>query len=633
MATLSVARTVTRCFFFALSAWTFSTPCMMPQMPGGQMPGGQPMNAKDDPFSPENIAQVAEEISKLTPEQQDQLYKESLDFLSKELNLSPEEVEKMITEEFTQGAAPAPDMPQPKGPSAEILKSETESIPKVEEKIVPVKDLNDIAALLKNISDITDTIMRKASGLPDLPSRVDRWVEQKKLTSWQSNLTWASFKKQLELLVQKLGKLQSKDPRTNTYLYLPELLNNVSLKNNLERIYRSLKTFNTKFTTSTFDIDLAFDDPLSGAGSLSAEAKDALLGILNTYGDAFYTQSLFKDLDALVQKFDPAAQKLRTSEEERTKKALEESKKPRTTTGIKIGGSKSDSSGGRDSYYSEPSADGGYYPGSSYNGYPSYPSYGNDSTQPSNSKADGSSSASGKGKNGGDKESATGEDKKTKEVKEDKYYEDKIKSARTTSTYIAKNILVLAGKIAEDLSTPDSAFQESKKAYKDLIAEIEYLSTSISNKNFSTKTKEYILEPIRDSYATHKEVLTTGAKKIEERAKEQQPNKELMKTAQKRIKHLKTLLTDLETLEENTKLNAEQITKITNVTKKPLESATKEEAQKLLQTASHEPAMALDKEESIFKRSTSLSELATNIASLEGLINTIAAPTDKKNAA
>jgi hypothetical protein len=606
---------------------------MMPQMPGGQMPGGQPMNAKDDPFSPENIAQVAEEISKLTPEQQDQLYKESLDFLSKELNLSPEEVEKMITEEFTQGAAPAPDMPQPKGPSAEILKSETVSIPKVEEKIVPIKDLNDIANLLKNLADVTDTIMRKASGLPDLPSRVDRWVEQKKLTSWQSNLTWASFKKQLELLVQKLGKLQSKDPRTNTYLYLPELLNNVSLKNNLERIYRSLKTFNTKFTTSTFDIDLAFDDPLSGAGSLSAEAKDALLGILNTYGDAFYTQNLFKDLDALVQKFDPAAQKLRTAEEASAKKALEASKQTRTTTGIKVGGSKSDSYGGRDSYYSEPSADNGYYPGSSYSpGYAGgYPSYGNGSTQPSDSKADGTSSTSGKGKSSGDKESATGEDKKTKEVKEDKLYEDKIKSARILSTDIAKNILVLAGEIDKDLSTPDSTFQESKKTYKDLKSEIQYLSTSISNKNFSTKTKEYILEPIRDSYATHKEVLTAGVKKIEERAKEQQPNKELMKTAQKRIKHLKTLLTELETLEANAQLNAEHITKITDVTKKPLESATKEDAQKLLATAYKEPAMDLDKEELIIKRSTSLNELATNIANLESLINTIAAPTDKNS--
>jgi len=632
MATFSIARTSTRYFLLALCAWTFSTPCMMPQLPGGQAP----MNAKDDPFSPENIAQVAEEISKLTPEQQDQLYKESLDFLSKELNLSPEEVEKMITEEFTQGAAPTPEVAQPTGPAAEVLKSEPVNVPKVEEKIVPVKDLTEMATLLKNLVDLTDTLMRKASGLPDLPSRVDRWVEQKKLTSWQAHLTWASFKKQLELLVQKLGKLQNKDPKTNTYLYLPELLNNASLKNNLERMYRSLKTLNTKFTTSTFDIDMAFDDPLSGAGSLSTEAKDALLGILNTYGDAFYTHNLLKDCDALIQKFDPTAQKLRTSEEELTKKALEASKKPRATAGIKVAGSKSDGYSGRDSYYSEPSSDGGYYPGSSYSpsyagGYPSYPSYGYDSNQPSETKENGSSSVGGKGSAGRDKESATGEDKKIKEAKEDKYHEEKIKSARTLSTGIAKSILVLAGKIAEDLSTPGSTFQESMKAYKGLIAEIEFLSSSISNKYFSAKTKEYIFEPIKDSYATHKEVLNASAKKIEERAKEQQPNKELMQTAQKQMKKLGTLITELEMLEATTQLNAEQSTKITGATQKRLETATKEEAQNILKTAYQESAMAFDKEDSIIKKAATLSELAKNITNLENLINTLATTPEKNN--
>jgi hypothetical protein len=381
------------------------------------MPGGQaPMNAKDDPFSPENIAQVAEEISKLTPEQQEQLYKESLDFLSKELNLSPEEVEKMITDEFTQGGAPTPEVPQPKGPSAETLKAEIAPSKKaVEEKIVPIKDLNDIAALLKNIADITDTILRKTSGLPDLPSRIDRWVEQKKLSAWPSGLTWASFKKQLELFVQKLGKLQNKDLKTNTYLYLPELLNNVSLKNNLDRIYRSLKRYNELFKTSTIDIDTAFDDPLAGAGSLTTEAKDALLGILNTYSDTFYTQNILKDFDALIQKFDPTAQKLRTAEEEHAKKALEESKKPRTTGSIKQAGSKGNSSGGG-SYYGEPSYDGGYYPGSSYSpgysgGYPSYPSsYGDEKKDASGANGSGPS-GSGTGGSGakgttGDKEAA-----------------------------------------------------------------------------------------------------------------------------------------------------------------------------------------------------------------------------------
>jgi hypothetical protein len=468
------------------------------------MPGGQPMNAKDDPFSPENIAQVAEEISKLTPEQQDQLYKESLDFLSKELNLSPEEVEKMITEEFTQGAAPMPEMPQPTGPSAEALKNEPVSTPKVEEKIVPIKDLNDVANLLKNLADVTDTIMRKASGLPDLPSRVDRWVEQKKLTSWQSHLTWASFKKQLELLVQKLGKLQNKDPRTTTYLYLPELLSNVSLKNNLERIYRTLKRLNTEFATSTFDIDMALDDPLSGAGSLSTEAKDALLGILNTYGDAFYAQNLFKDLDALVQKFDPAAQKLRTAEEASAKKALEASKQTRSTTGIKVGGSKGDGFGGRDGYYGEPS-DGGYYPGSyspgsSYGGYPS--SYGTDSAAASDKKDTNANES---------KKAVPGE-------KADKESSEKIKWMRETSRDVANTIRSLANEIINNFSSDpiDASVAPKIKDYLSTYKRIESdIKTLVSSsKDLGQTTKNELFVPIQESYTINRQELFNIAKRL-----------------------------------------------------------------------------------------------------------------------
>ena len=506
MATLSVARTVTRYFFFALCAWTFSSLCMMQQMPGGQMPGRQaPMNAKDDPFSPENIAQVAEEISKLTPEQQDQLYKESLDFLSKELNLSPEEVEKMITEEFTQSTASVPEMPQPKGPSAEALKNEPVSTPKVEEKIVPIKDLNDVANLLKNLADVTDTIMRKASGLPDLPSRVDRWVEQKKLTSWQSNLTWASFKKQLELFVQKLGKLQNKDPRTNTYLYLPELLNNVSLKNNLERIYRTLKRFNTEFTTSTFDIDIALDDPLSGAGSLSAEAKDALLGILNTYGDAFYAQNLFKDLDALVQKFDPAAQKLRAAEEASAKKALEASKQTRSTTGIKVGGSKDTYSGGRDSYYGEPSNN-GYYPGS-YNSGSSYGGYPSDSAKSSDKKdADANES----------KKAVPGEAKDKKDTEQLKQKLDWGKDIALLINNLGMSISNDTSFSAENLEhlKKDAEFAQKMQTFVSQFQKIEgeINILSASSTNFTEKEKGEIFAPIRIAYANYPKLHEIASK-------------------------------------------------------------------------------------------------------------------------
>jgi len=491
MATCSLATTFSRYFCLTLCAWTFSTHSMGPtpmQIPNGQAP----MNAKDDPFSPENIAEVAEEISKLTPEQQEQLYKESLDFLSKELNMAPEEVEKMITDEFAQSGAPTTEAPQPTGPAAETLKSEPAPTKKtVEEKVVPIKDLNDVATLLKDLVEITDTIMRKTSGLPDLPSRVDRWVEQKKLSSWQTGLTWARFKKQLELFIQKLGKLQHKDPKTNTYLYLPELLNNVSLKNNLERIYRNLKRYNATFTTGSLDIDTAFDDPLAiGAGALTPEAKDALLGILNTYGEAFYTQNLLSSFDALIQKFDPTAQKLRAEEEASAKKALEASKQPRIPGRIKEAGSRATDGYGKSAYYDQPSTDGGYYPGSSYSpsgyyggGYPS--SYDTESTKPSDTK-EGSTGAS-----GGDREKkgATGEDKETKKEKEDKSSEEKRKTARMLSQSIVALIRSLAQKSAEDFSKNPASLVELKTAYTSLESEIKELVRYNSSKNFTPAFK------------------------------------------------------------------------------------------------------------------------------------------------
>lgn len=590
-----ITRTLFRYLLLGLFAVSLVTVGMnIPNMPAA---GGQaPMNAKDDPFSPENIAQVAEEISKLTPEQQDQLYKESLEFLSKELNLSPEEVEKMITEEFTQGAgAPAAGTPpaQPTGPAAETLKAEITPTKKpAEEKIVPIKDLNDIAALLKNLADITDTIMRKTSVLPDLPSRVDRWVEQKKLTAWSSGLTWASFKKQLELFVQKLGKLQAREAKTNTYLYLPELLNNVSLKNNLDRIYRTLKRYNETFTTGTLDIDIAFDDPLAGAGSLTAEAKDALLGILNTYGDAFYTHNILKDFDALIQKFEPSAQKLRAAEEERTKKALEESKKTRTAGYIKQAGSKADSFGGG-SYYGEPSYDGGgYYPGSSYSpsgyaggSYPSY-GYGTESTKPSDTKEKDSEASRGEGKkNAGEK--AAAEDKEVKKEKDDKSSEKKIAIANNISERIAELIRDFGGEI-ESLT---SSLQKDKIITNDSVKKLQDLSKKIerelatltkTTKDLTPKARGEFFISIQEEYAAHKQKIQEFNQMLAGITPKtvQQPDSAVELEAQKNLKSIESLY---DSLNRGLPLDETSLNTLAAITKTPLSDiVTNEEALSLV---------------------------------------------------
>lgn len=617
MATCSLATTLSRYLCLAFCAWTFSAHSMGLQMPGGQAP----MNAKDDPFSPENIAEVAEEISKLTPEQQEQLYKESLDFLSKELNMAPEEVEKMITDEFTQTAV----APQPTGPAAETLKSEPVPTKKpVEEKVVPVKDLNDVATLLKNLVEITDTIMRKTSGLPDLPSRVDRWVEQKKLSSWQTGLTWARFKKQLELFIQKLGKLQHKDPKTNTYLYLPELLNNVSLKNNLERIYRNLKRYNATFTTGALDIDTAFDDPLAlGAGALSAEAKDALLGILNTYGEAFYTQNLLASFDALIQKFDPTAQKLRAEEEASAKKALEASKQPRPTGRIKEAGSRATDGYGKSAYYDQPSTDGGYYPGSSYSpsgyyggGYPS--SYDTENTKPSDSKEGGTGTSS-----SDSKKAKTPEDKETRKEKEDKSSVERLKWMRDLSKEIAADIRSLVVKMARDLSFETT--KEIMTSYQKIEGDLKTLT--LASKNFSAATKKDLITPIQETFEAQKEALIAGAQKLEKLATQPQET-EGLKAAQEKMQDIKSLKTGIAALGDYVPVAPSELKQLRSLTQQPIAVAPyKEEAEQLIAGPFKEQQLVLKKEqEKALAEVASLADLAKKIRTLDSLIATIATP-------
>ena len=264
-----------------------------------------------------------------------------------------QEIEKAINE-ATAVQPPQAELPQPSKPVQEEEKkpAPTPSIPTSKQQAA--------LQLIDNTIVTIGNFLRKAQMMVELPSKIPSWSKQGKLKGWPTNLTWNSFKNQIEELEARLHKLRDRDIRTNTFKYLDDFIKDESLYNNISKVKDTLTKNEPKIELSPFGID-----------KMTSAAREATRTVLLSLHEAITNLAIPAALDKIFEKYEPTAKKIKESEEAAQRRAFEESKKPRvpgapTTAGIGRGAREGF---GRER---EHGFERGYRPGYEPLGYPGY---------------------------------------------------------------------------------------------------------------------------------------------------------------------------------------------------------------------------------------------------------------------
>lgn len=248
------------------------------------------------------------------------------------------EMEKALAEVEKAGTPEA----RPEYPPTDIYQGE-ESKPVTPAPVIkPAVPSNKQQAAIQMIDSLLASItnfLSKAQVMVELPGKIVTWSKDGKLRNWPANLTWNSFRSQIEELQAKLNKIKDKDAKTGTYKYLDELIKEEGTYNNLVKIKESLARSVPKITPGSFGID-----------KMNSSVRQAIRDTLSSLHEAVATLALPANLDKIIEKYDPTAKKIKESEESAAKRALEESRRGRTPGYATVGGYPKSDSDYRGSY-------------------------------------------------------------------------------------------------------------------------------------------------------------------------------------------------------------------------------------------------------------------------------------------
>lgn len=350
-------------------------------------------------------------IEAMSPEEKEQLFAE----VEKLQNMSEDELNAYVNEMFAEeikAIEAKESKPQEQAPEASSSVSESS---KVESKKAISSEEEQAITLIKALIKNINLLLQKAGQTSELGAKISRWKKAGKV-SWDKDAEWSTMKPTIEKLMQRLHTLLEINPRTNDYKYLKELIAN-------KELVAELKQLDAVLQKEIKDINL----PEFELVTMSKKSNLAWRKALDAIHKAFYKSGILKSIDAVIEKFNPEAKKIREEEEKAKQKAIEASKATRTPASARVAG-KADSQ-----FAPYTATDSGFsFDMPSYGGYssPSYGSYGDysfsspkESTPAAGTKSGfGAGSAAGgagdKGKSGsaeagkeGDKGKANGGDK------------------------------------------------------------------------------------------------------------------------------------------------------------------------------------------------------------------------------
>lgn len=473
---------------------------------GTQAPAPAP--AMQD-LSPQQMAELEQELQKineemqafvktLPPEKQEEIaqLEEAIN------NMSDDELEQLFEQLFNDPAF-LQELGQmyPEQPAQEPVAAEPEPEKPVEKPIekpkVEKNKLAQAAEMIKSLNELTESFLSKLDNVHEIDDLVRNWMKKNQLRGWRKNVAWHDVKAQIELFNQKLRKLLYQEPGTKEYRFLPDLIKEESLYNNLAHMESVLKLIIPKIEVSVFGF----------AKQHAQESKDKVLDALNKYAEGMSNLQLIPAINVVIEKHEPIAKQMREKEENLAKKALEESKKPRQEKPmVYTSRGNSHGYGNKDRGYEDVS----YYP--SYDGYqPNYvPSYGAQPEQAGQKPAGEAGAGAGKGgaKAPGKGDKGGKEDKKEKAGKEDKDQggkkggKEKKDEKKGKENNLAQNLADVEDALKEANENSSNPYLIHMRKYLMTPGQLEglgeYVQASVNKINAATKSINKLGESLQD---------------------------------------------------------------------------------------------------------------------------------------
>lgn len=396
-----------------------------PAMPRGNAPMMPDLTPEQMEELQQELARVNEEmqafVKTLPPEKQQEIAE-----LEQAINqMSDEELEQLFEQLFTDEnflqelENMYPEEPMEQEPEAQPAYEPTPVVEKPIEKPKVEKNKIAVAAeMIQSLSAITDSLLSKLDDIPEIDDLVQNWIKKHQLRGWKKTVAWQDIKAQIDLFNQKLKKMLFKEPGSNEYRFLPDLVEDEALYNNLAHMENILKAKVSRIEVSPFGLE-----------KLSKDAKAVMRMVLNKYAEGMIDLELIPGMNAIVEKHEPIAKQIREKEEALTKNAFEQSKVARTEKPVVIAGRPETKPGGyTPSRYQD--YNGGYYPSSDYYS-PSYgPSYGHDDYYDDLSHSEKPSAGGPAGAKAGGAAPAKGKEEGKEKDKEKKDEKDKDKKKK-----------------------------------------------------------------------------------------------------------------------------------------------------------------------------------------------------------
>jgi len=299
---------------------------------------------------PEEQQQVIDEVARVEAMSEDEQKK----YLAK----MEKELEQMIAAEAAAQQEPTPkpetqQIPKEPKPEKETKKKETKTA-KIAEKEKAVKDA---IILINEVIEGIDSFIIKLEARVDLSYKLAKWGKKKQLNSWSGGFKWKELKGKIDSLRALLDKLKDRDVKTKTHKYLYDLVEN-------EKLYTRI--YNLSVDLANYEPTIRAETGKPLAKKIKKKSNKATRSLIKAFVAELFApkDDIVQSIQDIIKKYDPKAAKLRAKQEAEKKKALEESKRPRRVSKVKVVGEQQRSD--YDLYDDSPYGDSDYSYGPSY---------------------------------------------------------------------------------------------------------------------------------------------------------------------------------------------------------------------------------------------------------------------------
>lgn len=301
----------------------------------------------------EQEERLMEEFNKLSPEEQKQVIEmqtqifETISALEKEVgkerleSMSEDELLQLLDSKFgtpTQQPVPTEEVPA--------------ATPTTTEPIIPTNPLAELKPILNNIVQRTESLLLKANNIPELPGKIESWVQKGTINTWNNIQEYTALRYHIEKFNAYLRTLLTAEGESWYGTYIK---NNATVKNILIELEKVLIISEPLIDINTF-----------GMKKIGDTSKKSLIAVINAYGNALNNQKILDTILTAVAQYEPEAKKLRDLKAELQKKAESSIHIGAPKNRIEVGSAHSRTRGNKKNEYNDYSTRGNYSGGNSY---------------------------------------------------------------------------------------------------------------------------------------------------------------------------------------------------------------------------------------------------------------------------